>query len=63
LVWWAGSPYNFNNNNANEFDVNSTGNLNDNNVNNANGARPVFLLFIVMLGLFYNLGYGENNLH
>ena len=39
---WAGSPYNFNNNNANGFNVNSTGNLNNNNVNNANGVRLLF---------------------
>ena len=34
------SPSNFNNNNANGFNVNSSGNLNNNNVNNSNGVRP-----------------------
>ena len=38
------SPSNFNNNNANGFNVNSTGNLNNNNVNNAGGVRPVVSL-------------------
>ena len=37
---WLLSPNNFNNNNANEFNVNSSGNLNNNNVNNTGGVRP-----------------------
>ena len=36
------SLYNFNGNNANVFRVNSSGNLNNNNVNNTNGVRPIF---------------------
>ena len=43
-TWILASPYNFNNSNANEYNVNSTGNLNNNNVNNTNGVRPVFSL-------------------
>lgn len=39
---WLLSPNNFNSGNANVWNVNSTGNLNNNNVDNANGARPVF---------------------
>ncbi len=35
------SPYNFNGSNANVFNVNSGGNLNNNNVHNTNGVRPV----------------------
>lgn len=34
------SPYYFNSNNANVLYVNATGNLNNNNANNANGVRP-----------------------
>lgn len=40
ILHMALSPSNFNNNNANGFNVNSTGNLNNNNVNNSNGTRP-----------------------
>ena len=40
------SPYNFNSSNANVFNVNSTGNLNNNNVDNTNAAVPAFSLVI-----------------
>ena len=40
-----GSPYNYNSSNANEFNVNSSGDFNNNNVNNTSGAvRPVISL-------------------
>ena len=43
MLFWAGSPNEFNDgNNANEFNVNNNGNIDANNVNNNNGARPVF---------------------
>ena len=35
------SPYNFNGSNANVFYVNTNGNLNNNNVNDTNGVRPI----------------------
>ena len=38
------SPRNFNGSNANEWNVNSDGNLTGNNVNNSNGSRPVINL-------------------
>ena len=38
------SPYNVNTNNANEFHLNSSGSVNNNNVNNTNGVRPVVSL-------------------
>ena len=38
------SPYNVNTNNANEFHLNSSGTVNNNNVNNTNGVRPVVSL-------------------
>ena len=38
--WWAGSPYYFSVNSAREFIVDSTGSLNNINVNIANGVRP-----------------------
>ena len=48
------SPYNFNGSNANEFNVNSSGNLNNNNnVNNDNGARVNFL--IASIKIIYNV--------
>ena len=47
LLWWSASPNYFNNNNANEWNVNNNGNLNNNNVNNTNGVRPVFSLLKV----------------
>ena len=37
-------PRNFNGANANEWNVNSDGNLTGNNVNNSNGSRPVINL-------------------
>ena len=40
--YWVLSPYSFRNSNANEFNLNSDGNLNNNNVNNSNGVRPYF---------------------
>ena len=45
---WSLSPSNFINNNANEFNVNSTGNLNNNNANNTIGLHPVFSLYTGM---------------
>lgn len=54
------SPYNFNtsNSNANEWNVNSSGYLNNNNVNNTNGVRPV-ISSKIMWGLFMT-GKGIN---
>ena len=42
--YWALSPYTFNNKIAIGFYVNTSGNLNNYNVNNTNGVRPVFSL-------------------
>ena len=40
---WLGSPNNFDDGNANVFNVNNDNNANnDNNVNNSRGVRPVF---------------------
>ena len=40
---WLGSPDDFNNDNANVFNVNNDNEANNNNnVNNSNGVRPVF---------------------
>ena len=38
------SPYNFENGNANVFNGNDNGELNNDNVNNKNGARPAVSL-------------------
>ena len=48
---WSLSPYNFNNWNANVFDLNDSGNFSNNNVTNSNGARP---LFSIKFGKIYN---------
>ena len=40
--YWSLSPYYFYNDVAREFNLNSSGNLNNNNVNNSNGVRPDF---------------------
>ena len=48
---WLGSPDDFNNDNANVFNVNNDNEANNNNnVNNSRGVRPVF-------SLSANLGY------
>ena len=40
---WLGSPDDFNNDNANVFNVNNDNEANNNNnVNNSRGVRPVF---------------------
>jgi conserved plasmodium protein len=44
MLFWAGSPNEFNDDNSNEFNVNDDGNLNNDNVNNNNGVRGVFSL-------------------
>ena len=45
---WSGSPNYFNNNNANEFNENSSGNLLDYGyVGNSFGVRPLFSLISV----------------
>ena len=44
MLFWAGSPNEFNDSNSNEFIVNEDGNLNSNDVNRNNGARSVFSL-------------------
>ena len=57
------SPYNFNSNgNANVFNVDNDGWLNNNNVNNANGVRPIsFYNSYIWLRLsIVELGYKIN---
>ena len=44
LVFWSLSPNNFNGTNSNVFNVNSSGNLNNNNVNNTGAVAPSYLL-------------------
>ncbi|MCI8497997.1 MAG: hypothetical protein HFG33_01155 [Bacilli bacterium] len=41
---WSLSPYNFNGTNSNVFDVNNTGQLNNNNVHNDSAVAPSYLL-------------------
>ena len=41
-MWWALSPTEFNEGNANVFNVNDDGSLNNDNVNNEIGVRPDF---------------------
>lgn len=64
MLIWAGSPNEFNSNNANEFNVNNDGNLNNNNVNNNNGVRGVFSLqneYYYTKYLLYECNYSYTN--
>ena len=52
--WWLSSPNNYNGSLAFEWNVNySSGNLNNNNVNNSNAFRPRFLLCRIFNNIYY----------
>ena len=52
------SPYNFENGNANVFNGNDNGDLNNDNVNNENGVRPDFHIKNTVK-FITNIRYGE----
>ncbi len=58
-VRWLASPNYFNKNNANEWSMNTNGNMNNNNLGNANGVRPAISNSQIFVKFIMNKSYGE----